>query len=363
MKNLNKILIAFIAIVVASCTADAVDNRPVIESISTPEVITPENNRVFVLTEANAENVADRFTWTEAKYSNDVVVQYTLMIDIKGRDFTNAEVIATTSDINQLTVLVKNLNQVAIELGAVPGKATLFDIKVKSSVSGAVVMVSKTPITISINTYTGLIAYPFTDWYLIGAAVQGGWDNNADTNHQPMFRITTDANKYSFTGYFGAGNFKLISKKGSWDSQLGRASATAIELNGNAGEFTIATAGYYKFTFDSTALTYKLVAYDAAAATIFSTVGIIGSSTPLGWDASTALTQSTFNSHVWSLDTLGLVDGEAKYRANNKWDVSWGGKTAFSGGGTGDNIPVAKSKYKIYFNDLDGSYLMIPNQE
>jgi hypothetical protein len=31
-------------------------------------------------------------------------------------------------------------------------------------------------------------------------------------------------------------------------------------------------------------------------------------------------------------------------------------------GGTGDNIPVTKSKYKIYFNDLDGSYLMIPNQ-
>jgi hypothetical protein len=43
-----------------------------------------------------------------------------------------------------------------------------------------------------------LIAYSFTDWYLIGAAVQGGWDNNAD-NHQPMFRNGTAANKYSFT--------------------------------------------------------------------------------------------------------------------------------------------------------------------
>jgi hypothetical protein len=38
------------------------------------------------------------------------------------------------------------------------------------------------------------------------------------------------------------------------------------------------------------------------------------------------------------------------------------GEVKFSGGGTGDNIPVTKSKYKIYFNDLDGSYLMIPNQ-
>jgi hypothetical protein len=32
-------------------------------------------------------------------------------------------------------------------------------------------------------------------------------------NHQPMFRNGTAANKYSFTGYFGAGNFKLISTK------------------------------------------------------------------------------------------------------------------------------------------------------
>jgi hypothetical protein len=50
-----------------------------------------------------------------------------------------------------------------------------------------------------------------------------------------MFRNGTAANKYSFTGYFGAGNFKLISTKGSL--QLGKASATAIEVNGNAGEF------------------------------------------------------------------------------------------------------------------------------
>jgi hypothetical protein len=56
------------------------------------------------------------------------------------------------------------------------------------------------------------------------------------------------------------------------------------------------------------------------------------------------------------------LKGEANsVRANDAWDVSWGGKAAFSGG-TGDNIPVTKSKYKIYFNDLDGSYLMIPNQ-
>ncbi|MFV8270701.1 SusE domain-containing protein [Flavobacterium sp. GT2N3] len=372
MKNLNKILIAFIAIVVASCTADAVDNRPVIESISTPEVITPENNRAFVLTEANAENVTDRFTWTEAKYSNDVVVQYTLMIDKKGGDFTKAKVVATTSDINQLTVLVKNLNQVAIDLGAVPGEATVFDIKVKSSVSGSVVMVSKTPVTISINTYSGLLAYDFTDWYLIGDAVEGKWENNATTKHQPLFRSGTNPNLYQFTGLFKAGAFKLISTPGKWAPLYGKGDNGVIvarpsEADPDPASFEIVTEGYYTFTMNTETLKYTLVAYNATAAKTFTTVGIIGDSTPLKWDASTALTQSTFNSHVWSLDLLPLNDGKAKFRANNAWDVSWGGDTAFSGfpnnGASGGDLPVAKSKYRIYFNDLDGSYLMIPNQE
>jgi hypothetical protein len=54
----------------------------------------------------------------------------------------------------------KDLNQTAIELGAEPGVPTLFDVKVRSSVSGEVPMISSS-ITISVNTYSGLIAYSF----------------------------------------------------------------------------------------------------------------------------------------------------------------------------------------------------------
>jgi hypothetical protein len=116
--------------------------------------------------------------------------------------------------------------------------------------------------------YSGLIAYSFTDWYLIGAAVQGGWDN-ADTNHQPMFRNGTAANKY-FYGYFGAGNFKLISTKGSY-SQLGKASATAIEVNGNAGEYNC-YCWILQVHFDTTTLTYTLAPYTGSTATTYTMV-------------------------------------------------------------------------------------------
>lgn len=363
MKNIYKILVAFIGVLAVSCNADAVDNRPIIEAVSTPEITAPATGTVFVFEEEQASDVAAKFTWSAAKYSAAVVVKYTLLIDKKGGDFAKALTLATTSNVTEASILVKNLNQAAIDLGGATGTASEFDVRVMSSVSDGVPQVSKGLVTIKVTPYAGRVAYDFTDWYLIGAAVAGGWDNNADTNHQPMFRDGKDANQYKFVGYFKAGNFKLISVKGSWDSQLGNAGGGAIEIKNNAGEFVIPADGYYAFQFNTQDLKYTLVSYNVSAAKAFPTVGIIGDSTPGSWDKSTAMTKSSFDSHAWSLGVTALNDGGLKFRANDNWDVAWGGNTAFSGGGTGDNIPVEKSKYVIYFNDLDGSYLMIPNQE
>jgi hypothetical protein len=58
-----------------------VENRPVIESVSTPELIAPETAKQYVLTEENGPKEVDRFVWSAAKYSDNVVVEYTLLMD------------------------------------------------------------------------------------------------------------------------------------------------------------------------------------------------------------------------------------------------------------------------------------------
>lgn len=136
-----------------------------------------------------------------------------------------------------------------------------------------------------------------------------------------------------------------------------------VDSDPDPASFVIAANGYYTFKMDVKELTYTLQPYNASATPTYSTVGIIGSGTSKGWDASTPMIKSSFNAHIWSLGVTSLNDGEMKFRANDAWEVSWDVKTPFAGVSTGDNIPVAKSKYVIYFNDLDGSYLMIPNQE
>jgi hypothetical protein len=65
MKNNYKILIAFISVLLVSCNADDVENRPVIESVSTPELIA-QTAKQYVLTEENGPKEVDRFVWSES---------------------------------------------------------------------------------------------------------------------------------------------------------------------------------------------------------------------------------------------------------------------------------------------------------
>ncbi|QSW90909.1 SusE domain-containing protein [Flavobacterium endoglycinae] len=365
MKNIYKILIVFIGILAVSCNADAVDERPVLDAVTAPEITAPTTGQNYVLEVDKAADEAVKFTWSAAKYSTSVAIKYTLLIDKKGGDFTAAKTLATTTSITEASVLVKDLNQVAIDLGGKPEVAAMYDVKIASNVSGGFVQTGKDVITISVTPYVGKVDYNFSDWYLVGDATVSGWDNNK--GNQILFRSGTNANEYVFTGFFKKGYFKTIKNLGSWAPMYGGANGAlvyrATDGDADPASIEVPADGYYKFKMDVQKLTYTFEPYAAGAtAPIYSTVGIIGSATSKGWDASTAMVKSSFNAHIWTLGVTSLNDGEMKFRANDAWDVSWGGKTAFSGGGTGDNIPVSKSKYLIYFNDLDGSYVMIPNQ-
>ncbi|UOQ73204.1 T9SS type A sorting domain-containing protein [Hymenobacter cellulosilyticus] len=102
----------------------------------------------------------------------------------------------------------------------------------------------------------------------------------------------------------------------------------------------------------------------AMAQTTYPTIGIIGSATAKGWDASTAMTAGTgANNHQWTI-TLPLTVGEVKFRANDNWDVNWGAATFPSGVGVanGPNIPVATAgNYSVTFNDITGAYTFTRN--
>lgn len=95
--------------------------------------------------------------------------------------------------------------------------------------------------------------------------------------------------------------------------------------------------GFYKVDVDLTsqALTY----------TAINRVGVIGSATAGGWDSDQAMTYNATDK-CWEIKGITLTEGEIKFRANEAWDLDWGGSLAditLKGG----NIKVAAGKYNI----------------
>ena len=110
-------------------------------------------------------------------------------------------------------------------------------------------------------------------------------------------------------------------------------------------------------------LVFLLISFAGNAQEVYTTVGIIGPATPSGnWDTSVPMAlQFADNPHQWML-TARLSQGELKFRANDSWEVNWGGVAFPTGsanrGGSNLNVP-ATGYYTIYFNDLNALSHMI----
>ncbi|MGB1241187.1 MAG: hypothetical protein ACPG49_01610, partial [Chitinophagales bacterium] len=121
----------------------------------------------------------------------------------------------------------------------------------------------------------------------------------------------------------------------------------AAEFGSNI-EFTMDEA-YYKVTFNDATLAYSFE-YVRDVPKI-ETMGIIGSATPNAWDDPD--TDMNDNGDGIYTITIGLTEGELKFRANDNWgETEWGGTEFPSGVGTqgGSNILVESGFYNITFN-------------
>src|SRR5687768_3512129 len=178
---------------------------------------------------------------------------------------------------------------------------------------------------------------------IIGSATPTGWDSDTDMVQHPdsahLWSISMDL-------VFGEVKFRA---NDAWDINWGD-SDFPIGVGVQGGPNIPVPAGSYDITFNSITGEYF---FDG-----FSDIGIIGSATPFGWDADVDMTQSALDSNEYSV-TLDLLAGEAKFRANDAWDINWGAADFPSGIGVpnGPNIPIpAAGTYHITFNKATGAY-------
>ncbi len=147
--------------------------------------------------------------------------------------------------------------------------------------------------------------------------------------------------------YFEAGT-KFKFALGSWDTNWGDDGNDGT-LDAGGADIAVAEEGFYKIDADLNALTYTIVKTNW---------GLIGSSTPNGWDSDMDMTYDA-DENAWII-TADLVAGEIKFRANDDWAINYGdtGANAILDAG-GDNIAIAQNGtylIKMYLDRPDYTY-------
>lgn len=325
--------------------------------VAKPVITSPAAGTSFILNKQTPDATVATVTWSDyATYG--VPVKYLVEVAKKGQ--TSYEAAGTVTDSKSLVWTHKMLNDAVTKLGLPANVVGEVNVRVTAttvSVGGTINTVSDV-VTIKVTPYVS-----FINLFMVGDATEAGWDNN--NNNQPLFRDPVDTNKFHFSGYFKAGAFKLVEVKGQWQPQWGQNGGVVAVNDGSSSDpdvFSVSTAGYYTFTIDTVAKTYSLLPYTPNSA-VYTVMGIVGSATPNGWNApDSKMTRSALDPHLWSVKGLSLTVGEIKFRVNDDWGINWGSNTPISGTGTngGANIPVEEAgTYDVYFNDSDGSYLLI----
>ena len=184
-------------------------------------------------------------------------------------------------------------------------------------------------VTLDMNNLSYSVGKPIL--YMAGDA--NGWATND-------YLTGNDGVHYTGYMYLNQNGFKFCTQPEWKGTNYGADFNTAAD----AANITMTEeAGYYKVDVDLESKSYVL--------TPITTIGIIGSASPNGWDSDVDMTYVPYNAETkelryWEKKDITLTAGEIKFRANDDWDINWGGdvNALTQGGG---NIAVEEGTYDI----------------
>ena len=212
---------------------------------------------------------------------------------------------------------------------------------------------------------SGTIYYTGDSWgtpQTMVIAGKGTWIVTLDMNNlsysvgKPILYMKGDANGWDGYDYLSGEDgvkftgFMYLNQNGFKFTTASDWSGTGYGANFNtapdAANIVITEpAGYYQVDVDLSEKTYTL--------TPITSIGIIGSASPNGWDSDVDMTYVPYNKDTkevngyWEVKNITLSAGEIKFRANDDWAISWGGELDNLTTKNGGNITVEAGTYDI----------------
>ena len=167
------------------------------------------------------------------------------------------------------------------------------------------------------------------DDYLYMAGNANGW------KHIDYLYGKEHDGKYTGFMYLDQQGFKFCTQPSWSGDNYGAGLSTA------GGNITISEPeGYYKVDVDLANATMHL--------TPITRIGVIGDATVGGWGSDQAMTYNKTD-RAWEINNIVLSNGSIKFRANNGWDINWGGTVNKLTTDNGANIAVTAGTYNIKF--------------
>ena len=320
-----------------SCESD--DDQVIAQGLIGPELVTP--NTALELTE-EAENIpAFTLVWNDADYDVNTQINYTIEIDNSGNDFTEPVIAGVTSE-RIFTWTVKEINDVALGKGLTAGEAGALEVRVKSALGSEnfdeiisdVIILTVTPYEAAVVPVGGPKFFMVGNFQKYYEATE--WTPTEAIRMKHVGATDEDLVFEAFVKLDEGDGFKFINDALDWSElesnigTIGGAQDGNLENSGGSGDIKAPETGLYYVKVDIDNLTYQLAKMDW---------GVIGDSTPGGWDGETAMTYD-FENNKFTI-SVGLVDGQLKFRAKNASNVIFGdGEDWKFNVGTGDPIPA-----------------------
>ena len=309
---------------------------PVLEEIQGPIEITPSNMGLEKVT----------FAWSAADYGVATQVNYSLEAATAAAP---AKVVTITSGLTTTSAEVTYdvLNQILFnDLELADGVAEDVVFKVGAKV-GEYEKIYSNAVTVSCKVTAAEKVYPKLT--VAGSYAYNNWSpgkgqfvydfEGTDVQYSGVIDFGEDVSalQFKFVGEaWGNNEFSVP----SGEAQAAEAAELPLVAGGGDNISAYTTHRFYSLTLDKSAP--KVIKNFS-----FNSLGVIGDATSTGWDADTDMQFNTEKQRFYV--DVTLADGTIKFRANDAWDVNWGGADGVLVA-NGDNIPVSAGDYRIYVN-------------
>jgi hypothetical protein len=336
MKKISGWL-TMLAVIATTFVACKKDEKQIFFEGGTPPVLTASTSAALLSVDI-ADEQAIAFSWTNPNYqfttgisSQDVT--YTLEVDTVGASFSNPgkKQVEIKKELKRAFTVSEINTIMLVDLELAVGVSHSLEARVVATIGAA----SATKMVSNVVSFTATpYEKPITISYLYVPGNYQGWSpstaprlgsldskeyegylNMADASGTNMFKITTAPN-WDNTNY-GDGGPNLLSATG--------------------GDIALAKTGYFRFKVNTKTLAWGYEPMNW---------GIIGDATPDGWDKSTPLTYNA-DTKMLTISSIALKAGSYKFRANDGWDINFGGANNDLQYGGGNLALAEGGNYKV----------------